>query len=227
MIFNFGDQVTYGIISILQDAFKKLPVDPKDFTDDKVPQETFKEFYWNNDRNAKKSLIITENEPFEETRYPAIFVTINSGDLQNLDFGQYLDDIIEGGKKVGEIIGGAGEFSASIRCACESTGQRKKLADVTMAMLTINREEFEKRFSQPIYLRNYRFGSYGNQSYLEGDRKIYYQDITLKFWGEWCFEVRKKYTKLGAFHQIINLACRPVSTGLTLTYNNNGAGNVP
>jgi len=217
MYFTFTQQLVYGAISVLQDAFAEIPVSPQDFKDGKYYDKAFNEFRWTNDKNAKDQLIITEAEPFEDLRMPQISVTFNSGDMKNLSFNQFQEEIVENGKVVGHKIGGGGEFQMMFRCASESTEQRKKLADLTMALLLINREEFASSFG--IIAQDFRFSSTGSQPFLESDRKIYWQDITVKFYGEWEFDIKPEIFRLTGFNQTMRMYRSRVNKVLSLKYN--------
>lgn len=194
MSFAFGEQLILSGVSILQDAFAKNGFEPRAFSkndpncdgEDKSSYTDEDDILltWKNNADETEGLVITEKEPFEIQKFPAISVSIANNDMKNLDLGQYMRPYVKNGVRVGDILGGGGEFDLVFRCMAESTAMRKKLADRVLAVLLIRREEFLK---YGIALQTTRFGGYGSIPYINGDKSIYYSDVFAHCWGEWEF----------------------------------------
>lgn len=195
-MFTFDDQIIFGVVSVLQDAFSKNSYSKNDFTQGKVSSNEALEFVWKNNQQQIGSLSIAEKEEFEEQNLPQILVNLSGGQMKNLDFNQFMEPIIENGKQVGETLGGSGEFDVVVRCAAESTAQRRKLADRTLANLLVNRDLFRSAFG--VTVDSFRRGGAGQTPYVTGDKSIYWQELTLHCFGEWEFPVYYKFddTKL-------------------------------
>ena len=217
MFFNLGEQIAFVTVSILQDAFSDRTFDKNAFTTAKVPANEEAAFSWMSNKEIEGSLIITEQEPFEVQHFPQIAIMIGPGDMKNVSFDQYLEKLKENGKVVGDIIGGGGEFDITVRCASESTGQRKKLSDRVAAHLLMDREKFFKKFG--ITMQNVRLAGYGEIPYLQGDKRIYYQDLTIHCWGEWSAEIRKDLLKLGGFRFHVIFSRQKVKSSVKCLWN--------
>lgn len=189
--FIFGEQLVLAGVSILQDSFAKPPFAKGDFSYKPTatdPSSTTDEddtlLIWRNNSENVEGLVITEKEPFEMQRFPTIAVSISNNDMKNLDFGQFIRPYIRDGRRVGDVLGGGGEFDLVFRCMAETTDMRKKLTDRVMAILLINRTKF---LDYGIALQTIRFGGYGSIPYLNNDKSIYYSDVVGHCWGEWEF----------------------------------------
>ena len=173
---------------------------------------------WRNNQEDKKGLFITEDEPFSIAQYPAIASSITNEKDYKTDLNQFGRKLVKDGKVIGKVLQGAFTFDIVIRCACETSAQRKLLSDATMAVLLINRERFIKDYG--IVVDTYRRGGYGSTPHLQNDRDIYWQDITLSCYGEWTFDlVDDTLQKLGGFNQCLSLGNRKVASNLSMLWN--------
>lgn len=190
-MFSLGDQIIFGFISVLQDAFSKNTYDKNDFMTGKVSSNENFEFVWKNNQQIAGSLSIVEKEEFDEQNLPQILVNMTGGQMRNMSFDQFMEPIISGGKQIGEMLGGSGEFDMVIRCAAESTAQRRKLSDRAMANCLVNRDLFRRAFG--VTVDSFRLGGNGETPYLNGDKRIYWQEITAHCMGEWEFPIHYKF----------------------------------
>jgi len=217
MFFAFGSQVVYATMSVLQDSFSKNVFNPDSFTCAPAEKNLLKALQWQNNQEDKDKLFITEEDPFETRRYPSLSVTVQNERDKPTDLNQYGAPLIEKGRVVGKKLIGAFEFDIVVKCSSESTAQRKLLSDATMATLLINRERFIKEYG--VVVQTYRRGGYGSTADLQGDRDIYWQDITLGCYGEWSFDLRDDtLQKLGGFTQCITLASKRVGNNLSMKW---------
>ena len=218
MFFAFGQQLVFATISILQDSFTKNAFNPDSFTCAPQDKNLLKAFKWVNNQEEEDTLLITEEDPAEVRRFPAISVTVANERDKPLDLNQFGERLVKNGKVIGKTLRGAFEFDIVVRCSAYSTAQRKLLSDATMAILLIKRERFFKDFG--VICQSYRRGAYGSQPDLQGDRDIYWQDITLGCYGEWTFDfIDESLQKLGGFNQIVSLTCKSVSSELNMIWN--------
>ena len=68
-------------------------------------------------------------------------------------------------------------------------------------------------------MQTVRPGGFGEQPYLQEDKRIYYQDIVMHCFGEWSYEKVKDLKKLGGFNLVQIISRRKTGTSAKILWN--------